>query len=79
MVGTHRISIIKLQDLELDETHIEFDCGDCHENEDFSKKPSCEGCHDDKIFPESKPGKLVKINLVIRCYEIKSGIYKNKS
>jgi hypothetical protein len=49
----------KVTGLELDETHIEFDCGDCHENEDFSKKPSCEGCHDDKIFPESKPGKLV--------------------
>ena len=46
--------------LELDETHVEFDCGDCHEGEDFSKKPSCEGCHDDKTFPESKPGKLVK-------------------
>jgi len=50
----------KVTGLELDETHIEFDCGDCHENEDFSKKPSCEGCHDDKTFPESKPGKLVK-------------------
>jgi hypothetical protein len=51
--------IHKVTGLELDETHIEFDCGDCHENEDFSKKPTCEGCHDDKIFPESKPGKLV--------------------
>ena len=50
----------KVTGLELDETHIEFDCGDCHENEDFSQKPSCEGCHDDKTFPESKPGKLVK-------------------
>lgn len=52
--------IHKVTGLELDETHIEFDCGDCHENEDFSQKPSCEGCHDDKTFPESKPGKLVK-------------------
>ena len=50
----------KVTGLELDEMHIEFDCGDCHESEDFSKKPSCEGCHDDKTFPDSKPGKIVK-------------------
>lgn len=50
----------KVTGLGLDEIHIEFDCGDCHESEDFSKKPSCEGCHEDKTFPESKPGKIVK-------------------
>jgi len=46
--------------LVLDETHIEFDCGDCHVEEDYSKKPSCDGCHDDYSYPEFKPGKLVK-------------------
>jgi len=44
----------------LDEMHIEFDCSDCHESEDFSKKPSCEGCHDDITYPDSKPGNMVK-------------------
>ena len=50
----------KITDLILDDMHIEFDCGDCHIGEDFSKKPSCENCHDDKNYPDDKPGKLVK-------------------
>ena len=29
-------------------------------NKDYSKKPSCEGCHDDMSYPQNKPGKLVK-------------------
>lgn len=40
--------------------HIEFDCVDCHTDEDYSQKPSCEGCHDDMSSPANKPGKLVK-------------------
>lgn len=50
----------KVTGLVLDETHIEFDCTDCHGEEDYSKKPSCEGCHDDMSYPQNKPGKLVK-------------------
>ena len=50
----------KITGLILDDVHIEFDCGDCHIGEDFSKKPSCENCHDDKNYPDDKPGKLVK-------------------
>lgn len=50
----------KVTGFSLDEVHIEFDCGDCHAGEDFSKKPSCENCHDDKSYPDEKPGKLVK-------------------
>jgi hypothetical protein len=50
----------KVTGLALDDMHIEFDCGDCHIGEDFSKNPSCENCHDDKAYPDSKPGKLVK-------------------
>ena len=49
----------KVTGLVLNETHSEFECGDCHLNKDFSKKPSCENCHDDKSFPKDKPGTLV--------------------
>lgn len=50
----------KATGLVLDDTHIEFDCSDCHESEVYSTKPSCEGCHDDMSYPQNKPGKLVK-------------------
>jgi len=49
----------KVTGLVLNETHSEFECGDCHLNKDFSTKPSCENCHDDKSFPKDKPGTLV--------------------
>lgn len=44
----------------LDEVHSEFECSDCHKEKDFSKTPSCENCHDDKIYPKDKPGKKIK-------------------
>ena len=47
----------KVTGFSLDEVHIEFDCGDCHTEEDFSKKPTCTNCHDDKAYPKDKPGK----------------------
>lgn len=50
----------KVTGLILDETHIEFDCGDCHPKEDYSKKPGCDDCHDDMTYPEYKPGKINK-------------------
>ncbi len=49
----------KVTGLALDDMHIELDCGDCHLGEDFSKNPSCENCHDDMAYPDSKPGKLI--------------------
>jgi hypothetical protein len=49
----------KVTGLILDETHLEFECGDCHLEQDFSKAPSCENCHDDKSFPNDKPGKII--------------------
>ena len=49
----------KVTGLMLDEIHIEFDCSDCHLERDFSRRPSCGNCHDDKNFPNNKPGKLV--------------------
>lgn len=45
--------------LQLDETHMEFECSDCHQEKNF-QNPSCKNCHDDKSFPDEKPGKLVK-------------------
>jgi hypothetical protein len=42
----------------LDDMHIDFDCTDCHPDEDFSGDPYCEDCHDEKTYPEFKPGKL---------------------
>lgn len=46
--------------LKLDELHSELDCGDCHTDNDFSIKPDCTACHDDKNYPADKPGTLVK-------------------
>ncbi|MBU1937523.1 cytochrome c3 family protein, partial [bacterium] len=41
----------------LDDIHNEMDCSDCHENRDFSHKPTCAACHDDgRKYPNSKPG-----------------------
>jgi len=46
--------------LKLDELHLDFDCGDCHMENNFADKPDCSGCHDDKSYPKDKPGTLVK-------------------
>ncbi|MFC2134980.1 cytochrome c3 family protein [Bacteroidota bacterium] len=44
----------------LSETHIEFDCSDCHSEPDFSK-PACDNCHDEDItYPDYYPGELVE-------------------
>ncbi|MCW8809525.1 MAG: hypothetical protein OQJ93_00810 [Ignavibacteriaceae bacterium] len=50
----------KVTGFALDDVHIEFDCSDCHIGENFSASPSCENCHDDKSYPNDKPGKPVK-------------------
>lgn len=45
---------------ELSETHAEFDCESCHEERAFSKKPSCEMCHDEDIsYPDFEPGERI--------------------
>lgn len=47
----------KVTGVALDDIHAEMDCGDCHENRDFSRKPTCEACHDDgRSYPTSRPG-----------------------
>jgi hypothetical protein len=42
--------------LVLDENHIEMDCENCHIENNFAKKPTCDNCHDDITYPDSKPG-----------------------
>ena len=47
--------------IELDETHLEADCADCHENRQFDKAPICSTCHEgEKTYPKDKPGKVTK-------------------
>jgi len=48
--------------LKLDETHTDFDCGDCHTENNFVNKPDCSSCHDDKSYPKDRPGSIVKIS-----------------
>ena len=43
--------------LMLSENHRDFECNNCHTNNDFSKAPQCKMCHDDKSFPAQLPGK----------------------
>ena len=45
--------------LQLDETHSDFSCEDCHLDNNFSVKPVCTNCHDDYVFPKQKPGKQI--------------------
>ena len=45
--------------LQLDEMHSELSCEDCHTENNYAKKPSCDGCHDDYSFPKQKPGKMI--------------------
>ena len=46
--------------LQLNETHSDLSCEDCHIDRNFAVKPSCNNCHEDYSFPKQKPGKLVK-------------------
>ncbi|MBT8380638.1 MAG: cytochrome c family protein [Ignavibacteria bacterium] len=48
----------KVTGLMLDEMHADVECIDCHPGEDFSTVPSCEDCHDEKTYPDDKPGIL---------------------
>ncbi|MCX7736631.1 MAG: cytochrome c family protein [Candidatus Kapabacteria bacterium] len=48
----------------LDDNHNSIECNECHNNMNFSSKPTCENCHDDKSFPKHLPGKLRKNNIM---------------
>jgi len=53
----HAITGLKLSD-----DHIDLDCSDCHENNNY-KKPTCSNCHDEAdgfVVPKKLPGKKVK-------------------
>lgn len=49
----------RITGLELDEVHLTLECGFCHKEITY-QKPICTDCHEDKVFPKEKPGKLVK-------------------
>lgn len=51
----HRVTGLKL-----DETHSAIGCESCHIDKDFSRNPSCNGCHDDKSYPDATPGTRVR-------------------
>lgn len=46
--------------LKLDDTHSNFECSNCHPNNNFSAKTNCSECHDSFYYPAKKPGKIVK-------------------
>ncbi len=50
----------KITGLVLDDNHSDIDCEECHLNRDFGNKPVCDNCHDDKNWPENKPGRMVE-------------------
>lgn len=45
--------------LQLDETHLELGCDDCHTGNNYAQKPNCSNCHEGYVYPNKKPGKLV--------------------
>lgn len=45
--------------LKLDEMHVEFSCEDCHAENNYAVKPTCDNCHEDYVYPKNKPGKLI--------------------
>ncbi|UCE24717.1 MAG: hypothetical protein JSU74_01315 [Candidatus Zixiibacteriota bacterium] len=47
--------------LQLDEIHIELDCGDCHIDLIYGNTPDCSGCHDDgRTHEDAPPGHEVQ-------------------
>lgn len=45
----------------LDDMHLMFGCEDCHTNNNYAVKPSCDSCHGDEyVYPKDKPGKVIK-------------------
>ncbi len=46
--------------IELNETHSDLDCSDCHKNNRFDKSPDCSDCHDGYAYPKQIPGKKAK-------------------
>jgi len=46
--------------LQLDETHSDLGCEDCHSENNYTEKPSCTNCHENYVYPKQKPGKLVR-------------------
>jgi len=47
----------KVTGLVLSESHRDLECSSCHLGNNFSGKPGCKECHNDKLFPAALPGK----------------------
>lgn len=47
--------------LELDDIHVDMECGDCHKDNNFGAVPKCNDCHDDMYHPHNLPGKRISI------------------
>lgn len=46
----------------LDETHKELECSDCHHELNYTATPVCVDCHEDEFsFPNKVPGRLIKL------------------
>lgn len=45
--------------LKLDDNHIDLECSDCHKKMNFNKKPVCDDCHDNFVYPNKIPGKRI--------------------
>lgn len=50
----------KVTGFKLDENHVGVECETCHLNNNFLEKPNCSTCHDDKSYPDNKPGKQIR-------------------
>ncbi len=51
----------KITGLKLDEIHSENSCEDCHLENNFAAKPSCDNCHEGFSYPNKIPGAKVKV------------------
>jgi len=47
----------KATGLVLSANHKDFECTSCHLGNNFSSKPVCKECHNDKVYPGALPGK----------------------
>ncbi len=49
-----------LTGLVLSDSHVDFECNECHVDERYDQPPRCAGCHADVVYPDDLPGEPVK-------------------
>ena len=57
---TRGVDHARVAGLAFDEIHLEIDCESCHLDNRLAAAPSCEGCHEDKAYPQDVPGTRVR-------------------